>query len=385
MLPQIMRTAEFVAVAGTVASIAYYAICLWGASSLLRLRRASLQPSIVFPPVSILKPLRGIDPGMYESFRSHCLQDYPEYEIIFGVSDPDDPAIELVHRLQAEFPRRSIQLVICEERLGANIKVSNLARMLPHARHEFLVVNDSDIRVPQDYLRQATGPLMDPAVGLVTCLYRGVAAATLGSQLESLGIATDFCAGVLAAKQLEGIKFGLGSTLLFRRRDLVSIGGFQAVADHLADDYEIGSRLAKKGLKVVLCGSVVESFLPAYSIWQFFEHQLRWARTLRSARPRGYLGLVLTFGLTWALLLLACSQGALWAWSICVAAVAMRVTVAMVVGNTVLGDHQILSDLWLLPIRDVIALLLWIVSFAGRRVAWRGDLFTLRDGKLVRD
>jgi len=380
-----MRTAEFIAVAGTVASIAYYAICLWGALSFLRQQRARLQPSIVFPPVSILKPLRGIDPGMYESFRSHTLQDYPEYEIIFGVSDPDDPAINLVHRLQAEFPQRGIRLIVCRQRLGANIKVSNLVQMLPHVRHEFLVVNDSDLRVPQNYLRQATGPLMDPAVGLVTCLYRGVASTTLGSHLESLGIATDFCAGVLAARQLEGIKFGLGSTLSFRRRDLVSIGGFEAIADHLADDYEIGSRLAKMGLKVVLGSNVVESFLPAYSLRQFLEHQLRWARTLRSARPWGYLGLALTFGLPWALLLLAFSRGALWAWSLFVAALATRSAVALVVGYRTLGDGQVASDWWLLPMRDIIALAVWIASFAGRQVAWRGDLFTLRNGKLIRD
>jgi len=385
MLPQIIRAAELIAVAGTAASMAYYALCVWSASSFLKQQKSARQQAATAPPVSILKPLRGVDPGMYESFRSHCLQAYPEYEIIFGVSDPDDPAIEFVKRLQAEFPERPIQLVTCERRLGANIKVSNLVQMLPHAHHEFLVVNDSDIRVPTEYLRTIAAPLADTGVGLVTCLYRGMASPTLGSRLESLGIATDFCAGVLAARQLEGIRFGLGSTLAFRRTDLVSIGGFEAIADHLADDYEIGSRLSGKGLKVVLSEIVVESFLPAYSFRQFLQHQLRWARTLRGARPWGYCGLILTFGLPWALLALALSHGAGWAWSLLGAALVTRIAVAIAVGYGSLHDRQVPSLLWFLPIRDVIALLVWVASYAGREVAWRGDQFTLKDGKLARD
>jgi ceramide glucosyltransferase len=194
---------------------------------------------------------------MYESFRSHCLQNYPEYEIIFGVSEPDDEAIAQVKRLQREFPLHPIQLVVCAKRLGANVKVSNLAQMLGHARGEYIIVNDSDIRVPAEYLRSVIAPLLNPEIGLVTCLYRGVAGPTLGSRLEALGISTDFCAGVLAASVLEGIKFGLGSTLAFRRQDLISIGGFEAIVDYLADDYEIGNRLAGKGLKVHLSETVV--------------------------------------------------------------------------------------------------------------------------------
>src|SRR4051794_29239286 len=211
-------------------SIAYYLLCLYSAARFLRERKAAgggVRPTRSTQPVSILKPLRGSDPEMYESFRSHCLQDYPEYEIIFGVNDPADPAIELVEQLKQEFPHSAIHLTICSQNLGSNTKVSNLAQMLPQAKYENILVNDSDIRVEPDYLRRVVAPLQDNEIGLITCLYRPVASATLGSRLEAIGISTDFAAGVLTARQLEGgIRFGLGSTLCFRRRDLEAIGGF---------------------------------------------------------------------------------------------------------------------------------------------------------------
>jgi len=227
--------------------------------------------------------------------------------------------------------------------------------------------------------------LADPQIGLVTCLYRGVASNSLGSRLEALGIGTDFCAGVLAARQLEGIRFGLGSTLAFRRRDLLSIGGFESLADYLADDYELGNRIALGGKKVILSDAVVESFLPKYSFGQFLQHQLRWARTLRASRPLGYFGLILTFGLPWALLTLFCSMGAFWAWCALAAMVLVRIGVAYGVGTLLLRDPQVMQWLWLLPIRDLIAVPIWVGSYTGSQVAWRGDLFTLKDGKLARN
>ncbi len=220
MMHSVLRVVQIAAVVGTVSSATYYLLCLWSAVKFLRERNAPSEArSPSFPPISILKPLKGTDPEMYESFRSHCLQDYPQYELIFGVSDPNDPAIASVKALQREFPVRRIQLLVSPKILGANVKVSNLAQMLTEARYDYLIVNDSDIRVAPDYLRRVILPLADLRVGMVTCLYRGVAGATLGSRLEALGISTDFCASVLAARQLEGgIRFGLGSTLAFRVR-----------------------------------------------------------------------------------------------------------------------------------------------------------------------
>src|SRR5207245_1748666 len=212
------------------------------------------------------KPLKGTDPEIYASLRSHCIQDYPQYEVLFGITDPNDLAITVVERLIREFPDRAIRLVRCEKMLGANGKVSSLAQMTAVAKYDWLLVNDSDIRVEPDYLRRIVTELSVPGTGLLTCLYRGVPARTMASKLESLGISTDFCAGVLAARQIEGgLRFGLGSTLALRRHHLDSIGGFEAIADYLADDYELGRRIAEKNLKVALSESVVQTYLPAYT------------------------------------------------------------------------------------------------------------------------
>jgi len=386
MVHQALKIIETLAVAGSVCGIAYYALCLWSAWKFLRKRRAACDEGArPTPTVSILKPLRGTDPEMYESFRSHCLQEYPEYEIIFGVSDANDPAIQLVQQLKAEFPQRPIRLMVCPERLGSNTKVSNLAQMARQTRREYIIVNDSDIRVEPDYLRRVLAPLTDPKVGLVTCLYRGIANATLGSRLESLGISTDFAAGVLVAQTVEnGIRFGLGSTLAFRRRDLQAIGGFEALVDYLADDYQIGSRIAALGLKVKLSDVVVDTFLPGYTLHGFFDHQLRWARTVRDSRFWGYVGLGLTFGLPWAVLALIFSYGAAWAWALLACTAAMRFAVAIVFAKYVLKDRQAIRSLALIPVRDLVAMLVWIVSFAGHRIVWRGDHFSLRNGKLKR-
>jgi ceramide glucosyltransferase len=378
---------QILAVLGTISSIGYYALCLWSAMGLLRDRKEAGEGvrSTFAPPVSILKPLRGTDPEMYECFRSHCLQDYPEYEIVFGVSDAKDPAIQLVEQLKREFPQHAIRLMVCSENLGVNTKVSNLAQMVREASHEYLIVNDSDILVEPDYLYRVLAPLTDPKVGLVTCLYRGIANSTLGSRLESLGISTDFAAGVLVAQNIEnGIRFGLGSTLAFRRRDLQAIGGFESVVDYLADDYQLGSRIASQGLRIKLSDVVVETFLPRYTFRSFAEHQLRWARTVRDSRFWGYVGLGVTFGLPWAALALLFAQGANWAWALLAGTAALRIAVAVVVGKSVLRDRQVLRSLAFIPVRDLFALGIWILSFAGHEVLWRGDRFRLKNGKLAK-
>jgi ceramide glucosyltransferase len=378
---------EIVAVAGTASSITYYLICLWSALRFLREQEAaekSVWTTLALPSASILKPLKGTDPGMYESLRSHCLQAYPEYEIIFGVSDPNDPAITLVERLKEEFPQQAIRLVLCQKTLGANTKVSNLAQMRAQARYEIFLVNDGDIRVEPDYLRQVVPPLADPRIGLVTCLYRGIASRTFGSRFESLGISTDFAAGVLTARSLDGIRFGLGSTLAFRRQDLEKIGGFEGLVDYLADDYQIGNRIASLGLQVKLSALVVETHLPAYDLRGFVSHQLRWGRTIRDSRPWGYLGLLFTFGLAWGLLALIASHGATAAWALLGATGLIRLCVALVVGRAVLQDHQVTRWMWLIPLRDIIGVLVWLASLAGHTINWRGERFLLRDGKLER-
>lgn len=371
---------SIIAALGIFSSSIYYFFCFWSAANFLRKPNA---PDSRLPPVTILKPLKGTDPQIYESFRSHCLQDYPEYEIIFGVSDADDPALEAVKKLQREFPKQKIQFIVCPKRLGTNVKVSNLAQMLAHASYDYLIINDSDVRVPADYLRRVILPLSDPRIGMVTCLYRGVAAPTLGSRLEALGIATDFAPSVLVARQLEGgIRFGLGSTLALRRSDLEKIGGFAAIADYLADDYELGKRIADLELTVELSDVVVETFLPAYDVRGFFSHQLRWARGIRDARPGGYLGLIFTFGIFWSLVALITSKAALWSVAALALILLLRLGIAMVVGRKILNDRAVLKHAWLIPLRDLAAVFVWLASFFGHTVTWRGERYRLRDGRL---
>ncbi len=386
---------EAVAALGTACSLFFYFLSALGMASFLSDRRKKLKqpplPEGQLPPVSILKPLKGVDPEIWESFCSHCEQEYPQVQVqmIFGVSDPGDPAVEVVRRLQAKYPKLAIELIVCDRVLGTNVKVSNLVQMLPAARHELLLVNDSDIRVSTDYLRRVTAPLADDSVGLVTCLYRGVAGPTVAgptlvSRLEALGISTDFVPGVLSARFIEkGLHFGLGSSLAFRRRDLEAIGGFETLLDYLADDYELGRRIASTGKKVELSAATVTTFLPAYTLRQFFHHQLRWSRTIRDARRGGYVGLLFTFGLPWALLTLLAARGAAWAWGLFAVTFALRIAGGLVAAEAVLHDRQVLRNIFLLPLRDMIAPLVWAAGFMGNRIHWRGEVFDLKDGRLT--
>src|SRR5271167_333374 len=333
------------AVAGTV----YFAMCIRAAR---QFRRELSQPAHTqfLPPVSILRSLKGLDPHMYMAFRSHCLLDYGEYEVLFGASDADDPALELVERLQEEFPLLRLRVVHCPKVLGLNGKVSNLAQMLPQARYEHIVINDSDIVVPRDYLRRVMAPLAQSEVGMVTTLYRGIARATLGSRLEALGLSTDFAGGVLVARALEGgIRFGLGATIATTKTVLAASGGLEPLADYLGDDYELGARTAAAGYRVELAGAVVETALPDYTSRDFWVHQIRWARNVKDRRRAQYFGLVVTFGLAWGILAVLAAPNAWWTWAALAIVALFRVTAAVVIGRGVLEDPCVLRDLWLLP------------------------------------
>lgn len=372
-----------IAATATVASISYCILSAFAGLKFWAAQGRSTAVSDQLPPVSILKPLKGSDPELYGALRSHCVQDYPDYEVLFGVSDLNDPAVATVEKLIAEFPECKMRIIECKKQLGANGKVSNLAQLVRVAGNEILLVNDSDIRVDHDYLRRVVTELQQPGVGLVTCLYRGVPSATLGSRLEALGISTDFVPGVLSAQLIEGgLHFGLGSTLAFRTRELEAIGGFEALADYLADDYELGRRIAQQNHRVELSHSVVETHLPAYDLTGFLRHQVRWARTIRNARPAGYAGLALTFALPWAALTLALSPHSPCAWVLAAAALVARFGSAVVCGTIVLRDKQMLSSLWLVPVRDFVAVVVWFIGWAGRKVVWRGLVFKVNRGKL---
>jgi ceramide glucosyltransferase len=375
-----------------VAGMGYFLFAIIAARVFLSSRRAPL--AAFAPGVSILKSLKGIDPGMLDAFRSHCYQNYlGEFELLFGVSSLDDPAVPAVHQLQSEFPNQMIRLIECPARLGANGKVSTLAQLALHTRYEFLLVNDSDITVSPHYLERVmahfapheTRQYHQPTkpVGLVTTLYRGRMHGTLGSRFESLGIATDFMPSVLVARMIEGgLRYGLGSTLAVNREALEKIGGFEALVDHLADDYELGERIYKAGFRIALSSEVVETSVPAYTWSGFCDHQLRWLRTVRDARPGGYAGLLFTYGFTLALVnVIASGLSPISLWILALSFF-LRLSLAMTVGAEVLADHQVLPNLWLLPLRDLVATGLWIAGFSGNTIVWRGEIFTVKQGKL---
>jgi ceramide glucosyltransferase len=386
VMPHVIALAvETVTTVLTVAGLAYFLASLIAARVYLRSRRAPLPPFA--PGVTILKSLKGLDPGMLDAFRSHCRQQYAgEFELLFGVSSYDDPAVNAVERLKAEFPKIDISLIECPERLGTNGKISTLFQLAVHARYDYLLINDSDITVSPRYLERVMACFAtqnSAPVGLVTALYRGQTHGTLGSRLEALGIATDFMPGVLLSRMIEGgLKYGLGSTLAVHRDALDKAGGLLALVDQLADDHQMGVRIFKAGYRIALCSEVVETAVPAYNWRGFVDHQLRWARTVRDASPGGYIGLVFTHGLAWAFLnLIASGLSPLSIWLFGMSFF-LRLAQAMTVGAEVLGDHKVLTSLWLLPLRDAIGIGIWVAGFAGHTIVWRGEEFLLKDGKL---
>jgi len=386
-----MATAiEMITALLTLAGLAYLVLALWGARSFAHYWRAKKQEGEFAPDVTLLKPVKGVDPRMFAGFESHCRQQYAgKFEIVFGVSSLDDPAVGEIERLRAEFPECAIRLVECRERLGTSGKVSNLVQMLREAKYEHVIINDSDIYVSPRYLTRVMRCFSDETVGMVTCPYVGKTAErqpgmTIWARLEALGISTDFLPGVLAARWLEGgIRFGLGSTLAMTKTALAKAGGLEPLVECLADDYEMGARIWKVGYRVELCDEVVETTVPAYKFGGFRDHQLRWARSTRDSRKLGYLGLGITYALPWAMMTCVASGFELWSFSLLSVVALARVAVALSVGVGVLVDGQVLRDLWLLPLRDFFGLWFWAWSFAGDTVVWRGELFRLRDGRIT--
>jgi ceramide glucosyltransferase len=374
----------------TLAGLAYTVLALWGARDFNRYWRRRGSDGGGAPDVSILKPVKGLDQSMYAGLVSHCKQTYTgNFEIVFGVNSRYDPAVVEIERLQEEFPECAIRLVECRDRLGTSGKVSNLVQMMREARFGHVLINDSDIHVSPQYLTRVMACFSDARVGMVTAPYVGRTAEsgaerTVWSRMEALGISTDFLPGVLTARKLEGgIRFGLGSTLAMSRKALEKAGGLEPLVECLADDFEMGARIAAAGYTVELCSEVVVTTVPAYGLRAFWEHQLRWARSTRDSRKFGYIGQGVTYVLPWAVMTCVASGFELWSFVLLCVVLLARVAVALSVGVGVLRDRQVLRDLWLLPARDFFALLLWIWSFAGDTVVWRGVLFRLKDGQIT--
>lgn len=341
-------------------------------------------PTSVFrPPVSVLKPVRGLDPEAYINFSSFCRQNYPEYEILFGVSSEQDPAVSEIRKLVADFPGVPIRLVGVAESIGSNDKVSKLCGLARAAKHHVLVVSDGDIRVGPNYLRSVVAPFCDAQVGAVTSLYTGIATRCVWSELEAINLSTDFMPAVLAARQLEGLRFALGATMAVRRECLAEIGGFEALADIAADDQYLGRRIAERGHHVELVNGAVQTMCSLRSLREFFERHLRWGVLIRKSRPAGYLGYVVTLGLPWTILAMLLAPTRIFALSFAAAYLVLRTAVVWTVGWRGLHDSLLMRRWWLVPLWDAFAFVVWVSSLIWNRIRWRGVEYYVTEERLI--
>jgi ceramide glucosyltransferase len=358
-----MAPLAWVLLALVAGSFVFSLLVLLGARSY----RAVRPPKLWDPaPISILKPLSGLDEGLEENLRSFFRQDYPAFEIIFSVRHPDDPAVGIVEKLRAEYPEIPAQLIVTGEPPYANAKVFALERMLSGARFDLLVMSDSDTRVGPGLLRAIAAEFQDQRLGLATCPYRAVPGRGVWSTLEAIGMNTEFLAGILVARLLEGMRFGVGPTMAIRREAIGRMGGFAALKDYLAEDFEMGRRAAALGYGTILSSCVIE-------------HRLRWVRSTRRSRPAGYIGQLFTYPLPLALLLWAVRPGG---WPAAALTIAIRAAAAWATAGWALSDRLTLKRWWLVPLEDILSFAFWIAGFFGNTIVWRGRRYRLHpDGR----
>lgn len=367
--------------AGTLLPLLYYLVavfCAW------RFFRAQAELNRNFcPPVSILKPVCGLDRAAYANFARLCRLDYPDYEILFGVSEPNDPVIPLIEKLIQNFPQRSIRLLMGSPYRGSNDKVRKLCHLVDEARHDILVIADSDVRAGSDYLRAVVAPFQNHSVGAVSCMYQMKVGKRLGHELEAIGLSSDFLPSVIVARQFESVKFALGATMAVRRDCLAEIGGFPAMADCLSDDFELGCRIAAKGHCVELIPYTVWTLPPPEGMLDFIKHQLRWAVSVRNSRPWGHFGRILTQGLPWSVAASVVYHS--WAAAGCFLGtyLVLRLAMAWAIGVRGLQDYLLWKKWWLIPFWDAFAFSVWVASFAKRRIHWRGADFYVHKGRLT--
>jgi ceramide glucosyltransferase len=333
--------------------------------------RAAPGPRRDLPAATVLKPLCGAETETYECLRSFCDQEYPAFQVIFGVADPNDPVIGIAQRLQREFPRRDLQIVIDSRQHGSSRKVSNLVNMMAYADHDYIVVSDSDVRVARDYLAKVVAPLLEPDVGIVTCPYRGVSRGGLWSRLEAMFINEWFMPSVRVAAMAGSRAFAFGASIALRRDALSRIGGFMSIVDQLADDYRLGELTRAVGLRTVLSEVVVEIAVAERRFAELIGHELRWLRTIRTLRPAGYSFSFVTFTIPVALIGACLSRGALPVLTMFAAAALARCLLHLQTRQANAGAAQ----LFIVPVRDMLSLGLWALSFRNRRVRWRDDHF----------
>lgn len=368
-----------------VPSLAYSLISLFCALKYFKTKK-NLTDVIPQLNISIIKPVKGMDEDSYNNFASFCRQDFSgEQQIVFAVASPDDPVIPVIRQLILDFPSHDIELCINPALHGPNYKVSNLINAFPQASHEIIIINDSDIKVPTEYLSSITSHFADAEVGLVTSLYRTSSVHGVATALEALGFTVEMIPNVMVARQLEGLTFALGASMAVRRTALEAIGGFAVLSDYLADDYQLGNKIYSAGWRIALDSCFVESVMKAENIATVMSRQLRWARTMRASRPGGYLasGITLPFP---AILLATLLAPTLYIGLAASALLyAVRLSVCTIFSRSFVNDSLLPSWLWLVPLRDMLAFFSWALSFLGNKVEWRGSRFILRPGGKIEE
>jgi len=365
--------------------LTYYGLAIFSGWDYLRKRKIQPPSDRKFaPPVSILNAVRGVDREAYENFSSMCVLDYPEYEIVFAVADHDDPVIPLIERLQRAYPERSIRLFTDIEQIGASRKSNSLCRLVKEAKYDLLVINDSDVRVEEDYLWDVAAPFADQAVGVVTAFFRANSEGGFAADVGAIGVPTDSCAGALVARKFRGIDFALGWTMATTKVRLQEIGGFERLVNLHSDDFELGNQIAKQGYRVELTRKPVWVVFPTQSLGDFLKHETRWSILLRNLRPSGYLGLFMTFGFAWSLLVAAIVPSWKIAAGYAMTGLAMRMAMAWTVGVWGIGDPVARRKPWLVPVRDVLNLGVFLASFFSNTVEWRGFTYRVNGDSFAR-
>jgi ceramide glucosyltransferase len=360
----------------------YYLLAIY---SSWRFFRQPLSPpeGTYTPPVSILKPFRGLDPDAYENLASFCRQDYPNYEMIFCV-DPDDETVRpVVEKLRGDFPDREIRILYGSGRIASNDKVAKLARMAAEARYETVVISDSDVRVRPDYLRAMTAPLREEGVGAVTCFYVHTDLKTFADRLQTVGMMSDFYAGILVAWQLEGIKFALGPSIATTRSRLAGFGGYAAIENSPGDDLLVGRLIAEQGYEVRLLRYSVSTVSDYGSMSDLLQKRMRWIVVMRHMRPWGHLGLLLTQGLPWSFLAVAVRPTPTVAVGYLGAYFAIRAVMTWLIGVHGLRQRRVWGQMLLIPVWDAVAFYIWLASFLRSTIRWRGADYYIRSGQLV--
>lgn len=361
----------------------YYLIALYSAWRFFRRPARETSRKRFTPPVSILKPIRGLDPDAYENFASFCRQDYPDYELLFCVGPDDDPALAILRRLADDFPQRQIRVLFREGGRGTNDKVIKLAHLVQEARHEVVVINDSDVRARPDYLRTIVAPLADAKVGAVTCFYVSTEEKTFTEKLQTVGMFSDFYAGILVARELDGVKFALGPTIATTRTRLAAFGGYEALQFRPADDLLVGRLIAEQGCEVVLLPYTILTVADYHSLSELYHKRLRWVVVMRHMRPWGHLGLALTQGLPWSVAAIVLQPSLAVVLGYLGTYLILRSAMTGMVGVWGLRQSHTLKRLWLIPIWDTMAVSIWLISFLRNTIRWRDGEYYISDGKLV--